>query len=180
MEMNRRFNILTTATDWIKRILKNIFERMLTKMTPPSLDLVDNLTPLGLCQYKTLLPERRMNFKSFLEYIQTLWITNVLVQFVPFNNRRRERGNLKKTCFNLNRGTLLVFVILFVLTEVGLIGTLDILVYQNFKNATQFPAPSSFLKGFYTDLGKMWWSSRNRPTVLLILICSLDIPGKPA
>ena len=64
--------------------------------------------------------------KSFLEYIQTLWITNVLVQFVPFNNRRRERGNLKKSCFNLNRGTLLVFVILFVLTEVGLIGTLDV------------------------------------------------------
>ena len=63
MEMNPRFNILTTATDWIKRILKNIFERMLTKMTPPSLDLVDNLTPLGLCQSKTLLPERRMNFK---------------------------------------------------------------------------------------------------------------------
>lgn len=48
MEMNRRFNIHTTATDWIKRILKSIFERMLTKMTPPSLDLVDNLTPLGI------------------------------------------------------------------------------------------------------------------------------------
>ena len=127
MEMNRRFNILTTATDWIKRILKNIFERMLTKMTPPSLDLVDNLTPLGIWHSKTLLPERRMNFKRvflniFKLYELRMFWSNLFHSIIA----EGKEGILKKSCFNLNRGTLLVFVILFVLTEVGLIGTLDI------------------------------------------------------
>ena len=37
--------------------------------------------------------------KNFHEYIQTLWITNVLVQFGPFNNRKREWGVLKEAMF---------------------------------------------------------------------------------
>ena len=47
-EMNRRFNIITTAADWVKRILKTMFELLLTKMTQINLNLVNNVTPLGL------------------------------------------------------------------------------------------------------------------------------------
>ena len=34
--------------------------------------------------------------KCFLEDIQLFWIANILVQFVPFNYRRREKGSLKE------------------------------------------------------------------------------------
>ena len=47
-EMNQRFNIITTAVDWVKRILKTMFELMLTKMTREG----------------RMLPEGRMKFKS--------------------------------------------------------------------------------------------------------------------
>ena len=47
-EMNRRFNIITTAADWVKRILKTMFELTLTKMTQTNLNPVNNGTPLGL------------------------------------------------------------------------------------------------------------------------------------
>ena len=39
--------------------------------------------------------------KRFFEDIQVFWIANILVQFVPFDYRRRKKGILK-LCFTLN------------------------------------------------------------------------------
>ena len=102
--------IITTATNRVKWILKTMFELMLTKMTQPNLNLVNDLTPLGLWKLKIVLPEGRMKFKSVFLKIIKLSIT-----------AEEKKEFWKKLCFNLNRGILLVFLVLYVLTEVGII-----------------------------------------------------------
>ena len=61
-----------------------------------------------------------------------------------------------KLCFTLNRGILLVFLVLYVLTELGLIlhryfGRLYF-ISENLKKAREFSVPSFFFKGFQTQL----------------------------
>ena len=107
----------------------------------PNLNLVNNTTPLGLWQFKSALPEGCMKFKSvFLKiYKFRIWVGNIQVQFVPFDYHRRKKEFWKKLCFTLSRGILLVFLALYVLTEV------DICIWKQ-----QFLVPSSFLVGFQT------------------------------
>ena len=45
----------------------------------------------------------------------------IKVQFVPFDCCKRKKRNFEINCFTLNRGILLVFLVLYVLTEVGII-----------------------------------------------------------
>ena len=88
----------------------------------PNLDLVNNLTPLGLWQLKTVLPEGRMKFKSVFLKIFKLSELRIfrssLFHSITAEGKKEFR---KKLCFTLNRGILLVFLVLYVLTEVGII-----------------------------------------------------------
>ena len=88
----------------------------------PSLNLVNNLTPLGLWQLKTVLPEGRMKFKSVFLKIFKLSELRIfrssLFHSITAEGKKEFR---KKLCFTLNRGILLVFLVLYVLTEVGII-----------------------------------------------------------
>lgn len=63
----------------------------LRRWPKPILNLVHNVIRFGLWQLKTSLPEGHNELqKIFSEDIQTLRILNTLVQFIPFQNRRRE------------------------------------------------------------------------------------------
>ena len=88
----------------------------------PNLNLVNNLTPLGLWQLKTVLPEGRMKFKSIFLKIYKLSELRIfrssLFHSITVEGKKEFR---KKLCFTLNRGILLVFLVLYVLTEVGII-----------------------------------------------------------
>ena len=87
----------------------------------PNLDLVNNLTPLGLWQLKTVLPEGRMKFKSVFLKIFKLSKLQIfgssLFHLITAEEKKEFR---KKLCFTLSRG-ILVFLVLYVLTEVGII-----------------------------------------------------------
>ena len=123
--MSWRSNINTTATD---RVLQNYVWRWLK----PNLNLVHNLTSLGLWQLKTVLPEERMKFKSvFLKIFKlselrrfrsSLYTLNLSRSslFYSINAKGKEEFWMKKS-FTLNRGILLVFLMLYVLTEVVII-----------------------------------------------------------
>ena len=89
----------------------------------PSLNLVSNLTPLRLWQLKTLLLEGRINFKT----------AKLFLKIFKLSELRRFRSNLlhsmtaegkkefrKKLCFTLNWGMLLVFLVLYLLTVMGI------------------------------------------------------------
>ena len=88
----------------------------------PNLNLGNNLTPFGLWQLKTVLPEGRMKFKSVFLKIFKLSELRIfrssLFHSITAEGKKEFR---KKLCFTLNRGILLVFLVLYVLTEVGII-----------------------------------------------------------
>ena len=88
----------------------------------PSLSLASNLTPLGLWHLKTLLPERRINFKSF--FVKIFKFSGLLIFWSSlFHSITAEGKNefWKKLCLTLNWGILLAFLVLYGLTEVGMI-----------------------------------------------------------
>ena len=88
----------------------------------PNLNLVNNLTPLGLWQLKTVLPEGRMKFKSVFLKIFKLSELRIfrssLFHSITAEGKKEFR---KKLCFTLNKRILLVFLVLYVLTEVRII-----------------------------------------------------------
>ena len=113
--MSWRFTVLTAATLWVKWICLNLFS---VKWLRTSLNLVCNLTPLGLSHLKTLLPEGSMDFKSlFLKIIRS----SVLHIFWSslFHSITTEGKKILKKCFILNWGILLVFLVLYGLIEIG-------------------------------------------------------------
>ena len=57
--------------------------------------------------------------KHFLEVVQAFWIFRFSLSHSITAERKKEFW--KKLCFTLNRGILLVFLVLYVLTEVGII-----------------------------------------------------------
>ena len=88
----------------------------------PNLNLVNNLTPLGLWQLKTVLPEGRVKFKSvFLKIFKLSELQIFMSSLFHLITAEGKKEFWKKLCFTLNRGILLVFLVLYVLTEVGII-----------------------------------------------------------
>ena len=88
----------------------------------PSLSLVSNLTPLGLWHLKTQFPEGRINFKSF--FLKIFKFSELCIFWSSmFQSTITEGKNRfwKKICFTLNWGILLAFLVLYGLTEVGII-----------------------------------------------------------
>ena len=117
----------------------------------PNLNLVNNLTPLGLWQLKTVLPEGRMKFKSVFLKIFKLSELRIFRSSLFHSITAEEKKEFwKKLYFMLNRGILLAFLVLHVLTEVRIVlnryfGDVYLKLLKK-----QFPVPSSFFKGFQT------------------------------
>ena len=156
--MTWRFSIITTATDRVKWILKTMFELMLTK---PNLNLVNNLTPLRLWQLK---------FKSvFLKIFKLSELQIFMSSLFHLITAEGKKEFWKKLCFTLNRGILLEFLVLYVLTKVGIIlnkyfGQLYLKIS---KKATKFPVPYFSLR-----VSKPSWSyslSLNVPRIALVI-----------
>ena len=127
--MSWHFNIITTATYRVKWILKVNWKLKSWKLSEfwtlcsrrwlkPNLNLVNNLTPMGLRQLKTLLPEGRIKFKSVFLEIFTLSELRIfrssLFHSITAEGKKKFRNNL---CFTFNRGILLIFLVFYVLTE---------------------------------------------------------------
>ena len=88
----------------------------------PNLNLVNNLTPLGLRQLKTVLPEGRMKFKSVFLKIFNLFELRIFRSTLFHSTTAEGKKEFwNKLCFTLNRGILLEFLVLYVLTKVGII-----------------------------------------------------------
>ena len=121
-EMSRCFNILTTTTDWLSESRKPCLNLCSRRWLRPSLSLVSNLIPLGLWHLKTLSPEGLINFKSFFLKINKFSELRIF-RSTLFHSITTEGKNefLKKLCFTLNWGILLAFLVLYGLTEVGII-----------------------------------------------------------
>ena len=85
-------------------------------------NLVNNLTPLGLWQLKTVLPEGRMKFKivflKIFKLSELRMFRSSLFHSITAEGKKKFR---KRLCFTLNREILLVLLVLYVLTEVGII-----------------------------------------------------------
>ena len=150
--MSWRFNIITTATDRLSESWKLCLNLCSQRWLKPNLNLVNNLTPLGLWQLKTVLTEGRKMFKSVFLKIFKLSELRIFRSSLFHSITAEEKKEFrKKLCFTLNRGTLLVFLVLYVHTEVGIILNkyFEHLYLKIFKKQ-QFPVPSSFFKGFQT------------------------------
>ena len=88
----------------------------------PNLNLVNNLTPLGLWQLKTVLPEGCMKFKSiFLKIFKLFELRIFRSSLFHSTTAEGKKEFWKKLCFTLNRGILWEFLVLYVLTKVGII-----------------------------------------------------------
>ena len=77
----------------------------------PSLNLVGNLTPLGLWQLKTLFPEGRISFKR--PFLKTFELSQLQIFSSNMFRSMTAEGKKefgKKLCFILNWGMLLVFI----------------------------------------------------------------------
>ena len=116
----------------------------------PNLNLVNNLTPLGLWQLKVVLAEGRMKFKNVFLKIFKLSELRIfrpsLFHLITAEGKMEFR---KKLCLTLNREILLVFLVLHLLKE------LEIILNRHFghlylKILKKQPVPSSFFKGFQT------------------------------
>ena len=120
--MSWRFNIITTATDRLSESWKLCLNLCSQRWLKPNLNLVNNLTLLGLWQLKTVLSEGRMKFKSvFLKRFKLSEMRifrSSLFHSITAEGKKEFR---KKLYFTLNREILLVFLALYVLTEVGII-----------------------------------------------------------
>ena len=136
----------------------------------PNFNLVNNLTPLRLWQLKTVLSEGRMKFKSiFLKIFKLFELRLFRFSFFHSTTTERKKEFWKKLCFILNRGILLEFLVLYVLTKVGIIlnkyfGQLYLKIS---KKATKFPVPYFSLR-----VSKPSWSyslSLNVPRIALVI-----------
>ena len=85
-------------------------------------NIVNNLTPLGLWQLKIVLSEGRMKFKivflKIFKLSELRMFRSSLFHSITAEGNKKFR---KKLCFTLNREILLVFLVLFILTEAGII-----------------------------------------------------------
>ena len=140
--MSWRFNIVPTAIGEMNRHeswkqCSNLCSRRWRK---PNLNLVNNLTRFELWQLKTVLPEGRMKFKSvFLEMFKLSELQIFMSSLLHSITAEGKKEFRKKLWFTLNRGILLVFLVLYVLTKVGIIlnrcfGHL----YEKLEKATQY------------------------------------------
>ena len=119
------------------------------------LNLVNNLITLGFLHLKRLPPEGCINFKrvSFNIFkpseLRIFWSS-------LFNSKTTEEKNefRKKLCFTLNRELLIIFLQLYVLTEVGITMNRCFRHFgsPNFKTATRFSLQFSFSRGFQAYL----------------------------
>ena len=117
----------------------------------PNLNLVNNLTPLGLWQLKVVLPEGRMKFKSvFLEMFELSELrmfSSSLFHSITAEGKR----NFERNCALLWIEVYYYYFVLYVLTEVGIIlnryfGYLYLKILKsNTVSCTIF-----FFKGFQT------------------------------
>ena len=75
--------------------------------------MVSNLTPLELKQLKTLLPELRMNFKKLFSKISKISELQIFrSNLFHLMTAEGKKEFQKKLCFILNRGILLLFLVL--------------------------------------------------------------------
>ena len=87
----------------------------------PNLNLFNNLTPLGLWQLKKVLSEGHEKFKSVFLKIFKLSEFRIFRSSLFHSITAEGKGEFwKKLYFILNRGIFLVFLVLYVLTEVGI------------------------------------------------------------
>ena len=87
-----------------------------------NLNLVNNVTHLGLWQLKTVLPEGRMKYKSvFLKIFKLFELQILRCSLFDSITAEGKKEFWKKLCFTLNKEILLVFLKLYVHTEVGII-----------------------------------------------------------
>ena len=86
-----------------------------------NLNLVNNLTPLGLWQLKVVLPEGRMKLKSFflemLELFELRMFSSSLFHSITAEGKR----NFERNCALLWIEVYYYYFVLYVLTEVGII-----------------------------------------------------------
>ena len=118
-----------------------------------NLNLVNNFTPLGLWQLKQCFQKDVWSLKMFSWRHSSLlnceYLGPALFHWITAEGKKEF---WKKLWFILNRGILLVFLVLYVLTEIGIIlnrhfGHFYLKILQK---ETQFSAPSSFFKGLQT------------------------------
>ena len=101
------------------KLCLNLWSR---KWPKRNLSLVNNLTPLGLWQLKTMIPEGCIKFKSFYLKIFKLSELRIFRSSLFHSITAEEKKEFwKKLWFTLNRRILLVFLVLYVLTELGMI-----------------------------------------------------------
>ena len=102
-----------------QKLCLNLCSRRWLKL---NLNLVKNLTPFGLWQLKTVLPEGHMKFQFvFLKIIKLSELRIFGSRLFHSVTAEGKNKFWKKLCFTLKRGILLVFLALYVLTEVGII-----------------------------------------------------------
>ena len=100
--MRYSFYVKVITTKRIQLCLKSRFQRWLR----PSLSLVTNLIPFGEWQWKTLLGEGLINFKTL--FLKTLYPAEFLREWSSlFHSKIAGRKNmvLKKLCSKLKEGT---------------------------------------------------------------------------
>ena len=77
---------------------------------------------MGLWQLKIVLPEGQMKFKSV--FLNVFKFSHFQIFCSSFFHLITTEGRIefwKKLCFTLNRGILLVFLVLYLITKVGII-----------------------------------------------------------
>ena len=134
--MSWRFNIITTATDRLSESWKLCLNLFSQRWLKPNLNLVNNLTLLGLWQLKTVLPEGLMKFKSIFLNIFKFSELGIFRSSSFYSITAEWKKEFwKKLRFTLNTGILLVFLVLYVLNsqkwEYYWIGTLDIYIWKS-------------------------------------------------
>ena len=82
----------------------------------PTVNLVSNLTPFRLWQLKALLPEGRIKFKSFFLKIFKLTELRIFTSNLSHLMTVEGKKEFRKSCYILNWGMLLVFLVLYLLT----------------------------------------------------------------
>ena len=110
---------MTTATVRLSESWKLCLNLCSQRWLKPNLNLVNNLTLLGLWQLKTVLSEGRMKFKSDLK-ISSFLNCEYLGPVCSIRLPQKEKRNFERN-YTLNREILLLFLALYVLTEVGII-----------------------------------------------------------
>ena len=82
----------------------------------PTVNLVSNLTPFRLWQLKTLLPEGRIKFKRLFLKIFKLIELRIFRSNLSHLMTVEGKKEFRKSCYILNWGMLLVFLVLYLLT----------------------------------------------------------------